>query len=350
MTIAKSVLSRQRNQPMPDRFRITKGWALRFAQEKILIAALLHRAGLPPTLFEQDRIYVTTAELFSLWRSVAEMCPDPSFGLRLGTELRFERSHPVAIAGVCSRSFGDALQRLARYKQLTCPEELRVLRKESDTSVEFCFLEAKETEPEIMIDVGLSWILNVARRGSDGTIIPLRLDLTRPAKHRELLGNHFGCGVRFKTKRNALVFRSSDLDRPFVTHNEELLTMIGAHLDAELNSRNARIDPAKLVERTLRCSLAGKRPTLQDVAKELGLSTRTLQRRLSESNVTFQELLENVRRDLAHHYLKHSGVEFNEVAYLLGYEDSNSFYRAFQDWEGLSPTEWRRGNATPRSS
>ncbi|MEN9603163.1 MAG: hypothetical protein RIS56_2769 [Verrucomicrobiota bacterium] len=157
---------------MPDRFRITQGWALRFAQEKIPVAALLRRAGLPATLFEQDKIYVTTAEIFALWRAVAEMSPDPGLGLTLGSELRFERSHPVAIAGVCSRSFGDALQRLARYKQLTCPEEIRVQRKEQETSVEFFFLEAKETEPDIMVDVGLSWIVNVARRGSEGEITP----------------------------------------------------------------------------------------------------------------------------------------------------------------------------------
>ena len=55
-------------------------------------------------------------------------------------------------------------------------------------------------------------------------ITPLRLELTRPVKHRALLERHFGCRVRFKADRNALVFRSSDLDRPFVTHNEELVT------------------------------------------------------------------------------------------------------------------------------
>jgi len=329
---------------MLDRFRITKGWALRFAQEKIPLPALLRRAGFPATLFEQERIYVTTAEIFALWRAVAEMCPDPGFGLRLGSELRFERSHPVAMAGVCSRSFGDALQRLARYKQLTCPEEIRVQRKQQETSVEFFFLEAKETEPDIMVDVGLSWILNVARRGSDGEIKPLRLDLMRPTNHRELLEAHFGCRVRFKADRNALLFHSDDLDRPFVTHNEKLVTLIAAQLDSELGSRNTRKDAVELVKQTLRRSLAGKRPTVQEVAEELGLSVRTLQRRLSESKVSFQGVLEDVRKELAHLYLRQASVEFNEVAFLLGYEDANSFFRAFQDWEGLTPTEWRREN------
>src|SRR4029453_18700978 len=126
----------------------------------------------------------------------------------LGTELRFERSHPVSIAGVCSRTFGDALQRLARYKQLTCPEEIRVHRKARETSVEFFFVEAKEAQPDIMVDLGLSWILGVGRRGTDGEITPLRLELSRPVKHRALLESHFGYRVRSTRAPNPSAFRT----------------------------------------------------------------------------------------------------------------------------------------------
>ena len=325
---------------MTDRFRITKGWAQRFAAEKISVPALLRRAGLPAHLFEQEKIYVSTAEVFAIWRTVAEMSSDPAFGLKLGTELKFERSHPVSIAGVCSRTFGDALQRLARYKKLTCPEEIRVHRKAQETNVEFYFSEAREPQPEIMVDLGLSWILCVARRGSEGEIMPLRLDLTRPVKHRALLERHFGCRVRFNTDRDALVFRTSDLDRPFVTQNEELLKIIGTHLDSELNAGNAGVNVVQQVKDTLKSSLAGKRPTLQDVAQELGLGARTLQRRLTDAGFTFQQLLEDTRRELAGHYLKRA-MELAEVAFLLGFEDTNSFFRAFQAWEGVSPGEWR---------
>ena len=329
---------------MPDRFRITKAWAQRFTAEKISVPMLLRRAGLPANLFDQEKIYVTTAQVFAIWRTVAEMSPDPGFGLKLGTELRFERSHPVSIAGVCSRTFGDALQRLARYKQLTCPEEIRVRRKAQETSVEFFFIEAREAQPDIMVDLGLSWIWCVGRRGSDGEITPLRLELTRPVTHRALLESHFGCRVRFKADRNALVFRSSDLDRPFVTHNEELVQIIGTQLDAELKTGNASVNVGQQVKDTLKRSLAGKRPTLQDVAQELGLSTRTLQRRLTEAGFTFQQLVEETRRELARHFLKQRAVELPEVAFLLGFEDANSFFRAFQSWEKSSPTEWRERN------
>jgi AraC-like DNA-binding protein len=95
------------------------------------------------------------------------------------------------------------------------------------------------------------------------------------------------------------------------------------------------------VKDVLRRSLAGKRPTLQDIAQQLGLGARTLQRRLTDAGITFQQLVEETRRELARHYLKQRAVELNETAFLLGFEDANSFFRAFQSWEGTSPTEWR---------
>src|SRR6478735_7145171 len=325
---------------MSDRLRISSLWGKRFAEQKIAVPALLRRAGLPAALFEQEKVYVTTAELFSLWRSVAEMSSDPGIGLKLGAETRLARTHPAGIAVLCSRTFGDALQRLGRYKQLTCPEEIRIHRTDQEAAVEFFYVEAKETQPEVLVDMLLSWILSVGQQGTDGQLTPLRLELIRPIKHRTLLEKHFGCRVRFKAERNALVFRDSDLERPFVTHNEELLNIIGTQLDSELKARNTNNSVSEQVKQTLRQLLAGRRPTLQDVAHELGLSARTLQRRLTDSGITFQQVVEETRRELARHYLKQRAVELNEAAFLLGFADANSFFRAFQLWEGTSPGEW----------
>ena len=91
--------------------------------------------------------------------------------------------------------------------------------------------------------------------------------------------------------------------------------------------------------------LAGRRPDLRDVARELGVSTRTLQRRLGDAGVTFQQLLEDARRELARHYLLHSSLDLIETAYLLGYEDANSFFRAFQQWEAILARALARGTS-----
>ena len=324
-----------------DRFKVSSLLAARLGEHQISVPAVVRRAGLPTGFFHQEKIYVTTAELFALWRAIGETSADPAIGLKLGAEPRFERYQPTAIAAVCSRSFRDALQRTARYKQLTCPEEIRVRTSGDEAEVEFFYLQAEGIQPDVLVDLCLSWILSIGRRGTDGQITPLRLELTRAVQNRELLESHFGCRVRFKTSRNALVFRNGDLDRPFVTQNEELLRAIGAQLEAELRERNTSPEVREQVKQTLKRSLAGKRPTLQQVARELCMSARTLQRRLTDTELTFQQLVEDTRRELAHHYLKHSTVELNETAFLLGYKDANSFFRAFHTWEGTSPGEWR---------
>src|SRR5436190_17203062 len=237
---------------MSDRLRISPMWRKRFAEQRIAVPGLLRRAGLPVALFEQEKVYVTTAELFALWRSVGEMSADPGIGLKLGAETRLARTHPAGIAVICSRTFGDALERLGRYKKLTCPEEIRVQRKDQETSVEFSYVEASQPQPDPLVDMVLSWILSVGRLGTDGQISPLRVELCRSVRNRALLEGHFGCRVRFKADRNALVFRSSDLDRPFVTHNEELLSVIAAQLDAELKARTTSNSVGEQVKQTLR--------------------------------------------------------------------------------------------------
>ena len=95
------------------------------------------------------------------------------------------------------------------------------------------------------------------------------------------------------------------------------------------------------VKGILKMFLAGQKPRLEDVALEMRVSSRTLQRRLLEEGITFHSLVEEARREMAQHYLRQPSLELNETAYLLGYEDPNSFIRAFHRWEGTSPGEWR---------
>jgi AraC-like DNA-binding protein len=86
---------------------------------------------------------------------------------------------------------------------------------------------------------------------------------------------------------------------------------------------------------------AGRRPNTEDIADVLHISSRTLQRRLQDEGSSFQSVLEGARRQLARHYLNNPVLDLNETAYLLGYEDSNYFLRAFRTGEGVPPVRWR---------
>jgi AraC-like DNA-binding protein len=326
---------------MPGRFRVSSAVSRRLEELGVAPAAVLRLAGLPSGLFQQPKVRVDTEEFFALYRGIAGASADPAIGLKLGTEDRVERYDPVAMAALYARSLRDALQRLARYKQLTCPEEIRLDEHGGECSVQFAWLQAREEEPPLLVDVCFAWIAAIARRGSDGRVRPRRVELQRPAAHREVYESHFGCAVRFDAARNALVFAAADLERPFLTHNPDLLAMVAPQLEAELAEALARTAIGERVKAVLKRLLAGQRPGIEDVARELGLGARTLQRRLTDEGITFQRLRQEARRELARHYLLHSSLELNQTAYLLGYEDAHSFFRAFHQWEGSSPGHWR---------
>jgi AraC-like DNA-binding protein len=292
-------------------------------------------------LFHQDKILVSTEEFFALYRGISEASNDPAFGLKLGTEDRVERYDPIKLAALSARSFRDALQRMARYKQLTCPEQIRVVERGNECVVQFVWLLAYEKEPPLLVDVCFAWIVAIAQRGLGRPLSPKRVEFQRSPTHREMYGTHFRCPVKFKASHNALVFSKADMELPFVTHNAELLAIVAPQLEAELAEQLGHKTFSEQGKAILKRLLAGQRPGIQDLARELHLSTRTLQRRLTEQGLTFQRLLEEARRELAHHYLLHSSLELNETAYLLGYEDANSFFRAFHHWEGTSPGQWR---------
>lgn len=134
--------------------------------------AVLRQAGLPVGLFDQSRILLTTEEMFGLYRAIHEVSGDPAIGLKLGSEERVERYSPTAIAALYSRSFRDALERIARYKRLTCPEEIRIVERGKECAVEFAWLLAEQAEPPTLTDSCFAWILTIGRRGSGAASIP----------------------------------------------------------------------------------------------------------------------------------------------------------------------------------
>jgi AraC-like DNA-binding protein len=334
-------------------FRISTLQLRRLDELGVSSRAVLRAADVTGPVDGSDRLLFTTEQLFALWTAVRASSPAPGLGLEIGTEQRVERYDPVAMAGLYARSFGDAIERLARYKRLTCPEEITVTRGASCAADEVCvhfgFPLARDVEPPLFVDVCFAWVMTIARRGIGEPFSPRSVELLQEA-HAADPGMHeryFGCPVRYGASRNALIFGAADLDRPFVTHNPELLRLLTPHLDAELTHYVDARTTSDQVKGALKRVLAGRRPAMTDVAKELGLSTRTLQRRLNDEGVSFQQLLLDARRELARHYLMQPSLELNEAAYLLGYGDPNSFFRAFHEWEGTSPGVWRAQNLQP---
>jgi AraC-like DNA-binding protein len=335
---------------MNKHFRFSGNNFKKMEELGVSASAVLRRAGLPQSFVGESRVLLKTGQLFALWHAIGEVSTNPAIGLLLGTEAKTERFSPMGLAALSTETFGAAVKQMARYKQLTCPEEIRQESDDEEWAILFRWLLAEEVEPPVLIECAFAWVLSIARHGTGTRISPLRVELVQPRSHAKVIERHFGCPVDCGAERTAIVFRASDAQLPFVTRNAELLGMLAPQFEEELRRQNSDQDFLERVRVAVQQSLTGRRPTIEDVADELHVSSRTLQRRLQDSGSSFQRVLEEARHHLARHYLNNSVLELNEAAYLLGYEDSNSFVRAFRTWEGVPPARWREARRARAAS
>lgn len=324
-----------------DRFRLSLSIPQKLQELGVSLPAVLRQAGLPIHLLDQERVWLDTRELFAFHSAIDRVSERPAIGLLVGSEERLERYSPIAIAALYSRTFHEAMQRISRYKRLTGPQEIRLLEKAQEIEVEFAWLLADCQEPDHLVDMCMSWLVTIGRRGIGHRIHPIRLELKRSAQQREPYDEFYGCPVQFDGAANKVTFSLEDVRKPFLTYNLDLLELIAPQLEADLKELKASGTLDSQVKAIVKRFLAGQKPRLEEVAFEMRLSSRTLQRRLLAEGRNFHGLVEEARQEMARHYLLESSLELSETAYLLGFDDPNSFIRAFHRWEGVSPGEWR---------
>jgi AraC-like DNA-binding protein len=305
------------------------------------MSAVLKHAGLRDDLFAQTRPTVTTAQFFQLWRSVEVLHGDPTLGLRLGDGTRTEVYDVVSLAALHSATLGEALQKLARYKRLTCPEDISIELSRDEAAVSMRWMLAEGHAPHFLIDAVFASQFALAERGTGRSIRLRRLELTRRPVAADVLAAHFRCELRFNAAQDRMVYDRADLELPFLTHDQDHLAALLPTLESSLQELTATTSLRDKVWNVLSRGMRGGHLRIAQVADALHLSPRTLQRKLGEAGTSYQQVLDQVRRHLARQLLDATDLDTGEIAFLLGFEELNSFNRAFRQWEGETPTRWR---------
>jgi AraC-like DNA-binding protein len=328
---------------MPDQIALPASLLERFARVGVDVDALLRRAGIPRSRFAEANPQGTTAEYFALWRAAGETGRSADIGLQAGSNTLAHHQSVATLAALHSPTLGEGLQKLARYKRLVCPEEVTIKVHRGEARLRFDWVLADTQPPPMLIDCIFASIVDLAKRGTGAPLKPRRIELTRPPTptHEATLRNHFGCPIKFDAAADLLVFDEAALALPLVTHNAQLLALIVPGLESALEQTGSVRTLADDVRAALSQAISGERPAVEKVAKSLGMSPRTLQRRLGQLGTTYQKLLDEVRRRSARRLLANTELGAAEVAFLLGFEELNSFTRAFHAWEGTTPLRWR---------
>ena len=327
-------------------FAMHPGWRLLLKDVGIHAGNVLRRAGLPEDLLSRPSASLPTADYFRFWRALDEEADDPALGIRIGGAISAEAFDAPIFAALCSPDLNTALRRLARYKPLIAPIALHVHEDTTVTRLEIEALDRSAEPPESFVATELVFFVQLARLATRQQVEPVAVTTPKPPRPEAIYAEYFGCLVEVGAE-HAVVFSAEDARRPFLTANEGMWQFF----EPELRKRLSELDEKATLSARVRGALLEMLPSgtssLPAVARRLAVSSRTLQRRLHAEGVSFQQVLEATREELARHYLNSSSMSGAEIAFLLGYEDPNSFFRAFHAWTGSTP-EQIRGSPTVR--
>ncbi|MFE4712672.1 AraC family transcriptional regulator ligand-binding domain-containing protein [Paenibacillus sp. NPDC056722] len=323
-----------------DRIKLPQGFWTGLRQLGIAAQDVARKAGLPLTIITE--LVVTTTQYFAIWQAYSDLIGDTAKGIiELATVYETAKYPPSVLATYHARDYRDALSRMTRYKQLCPPESLRITEEGEHCVIELEWLYTEQSGPPLLIGITLANLLELGRRGTGQSLTAQLVEFTQAMGDVQALEAYFGCPVRIGAKSNRLTLHRKDLDLPFLSYNEELLEILTPVLNESLGKHQSIRSVTEKVKWIMKRSLTGGQPDIHSVAKELNMSDRTLQRRLTDENTSFKLLLTQAKHEQALEYLADPALDIKEVAFLIGYEDQNSFYRAFRIWEDDTPSNWR---------
>lgn len=311
---------------------------------------LLRTAGIDPAHLANPDDLVPSRRALALWRAAVELTGDRDLGLHLG-----ERANPSALGLLApvllnAPTLGAAIEKLRLYARLVIDAiELRVVVDDGWCELEFTVIDAEHNymreEPRQPMECTVAAFVTLASRlvGRPLTLEHAAFRHASPAstsEHERILRSP----VSFGAPRDRVRFRAEALDWPVLFSDDAVLVrheqQVCEALRVSSDDRSMTSKTRKVVAALLR----GSAPTLDEVARRVGMSERSLQRALKEEGTSFSSVLDDVRKELALWHLRSNETSVAQVALLLGFSESSAFHRSFKRWTGGTP----RAHRAPR--
>lgn len=319
-----------------------KGIAETLKAERLDVAALLGEAGLDAAALSDPDSRFPTEGVSLLWQLAVTRSGNPTIGLLNSNVVKPASFDVVAYAMMSSPNLLGILERVVRYVGiLSDAASLAVTEDDEGYRMILELFGGGQPVPRQRFEFDLMTFLSFCRWVTNRDLRPLALELRfPPPADLQPYQDAFKCPLRFNASANALLFARADVISPLPTAHP-LLAEVHERLASE---HLQRLDHAQTSSRTrtaiVRRLPAGE-PRRTEIASALELSERTLQRRLEAEGTSFQRLLDDTRRELAQQYLGQGDLSVADVAYLLGFGNQSSFFRASKRWFGTSPRHYR---------
>lgn len=335
--------------------RITSLFARKVAaqvEDYIDPAVLLATVGLTREGAVDPAFMIRDADYYLLFERAAAADPDPtSLPLRVGASMRADDYGPFGFAWKSAPTLRGSFDRAQRYALVLTSVSAYEVEETFDGA--FMHLHRggeRRLGMRLSNEATMASIAAISREVASEPFRPDAVHLKHPGpSDTSAHESYFGCPVHFRSDRDALRVSRRTLQTPNRVGDASIARFFDTLLDAQVDSLDTEVPLERRVLDRLSTALSGGVPALHEIARELAMSGRTLQRRLAETGHTFQSLVDDARRRLALRLLRQEAdASLTEVAFMTGFSDQSAFTRAFKRWTGTTPGAFRgQGGAEP---
>lgn len=317
-------------------YLLDEGLKVLFASVGVDHAEILRRAGLPDDTLNRPNQRISSQEYWAFARALQDIVPSPLFPLQLVESITPDTFSPPVFAALCSPDLKTAISRLARFKPLLAPVRMEVETAGSAVRVDYHWLDSPMGSPSYHSGAEALFLVKLARMGTRQLVEAVDVTLSQFPVARAEFEAFLGCPIRLGSHLS-VTFREEDARLPFLSHSGAMWEVFEPSLRQRLAELDGSASCTSRIRAVLLEALPSGQVSIAFVAGRMALHPRTLQRQIKAEGTTFKALVRETRESLANHYLKNTRFEFGEIAYLLGFDEPSSFFRAYQAWTGTTP-------------
>jgi AraC-like DNA-binding protein len=312
------------------------------SKEGLEVEPLLKKAGLTSRHVENSTFPLGVKNQIEFLNLLAAAAGDELLGFHLAQTFDLREIGMLYYVMASSNTLGDALQRAARYSRIVNEGIHLKYRENKRLTIAFEYVGVARHQDRHQIEFFMVSLARLVRQLSGRNVSPDRLSVTH---HREgfhaLFRKFFACEVLFGSSADEIEFALTIRQMPLASADSFLHALLIAQCE---KTHAHRLRPAALrvsIENEIVPLLPHGKAQAPTIARKLGISQRTLARRLAAEGLSFTSILDALKFDLAKHYLEEAGLPITTIAWLLGYQEVSAFTHAFKRWTGMTPKQAR---------
>jgi AraC-like DNA-binding protein len=307
------------------------------------VAPLMMKAGVTSQQIEDDRVWLSVESQIRFVELIADALQDDLLGFHLARDFELREIGLLYYVLNSSEQLGDALRRAARYSAIINEGIALRLREGKEVAATFHYIGVERLSDRHQIEAWVTSLVRVCRQVTDRRLLP---SCVRFVHHRKggcpELDSFMGCAVEFGADGDEVTFSGTAQQMPVVSADPYLNELLIKYCEEARAHRDAGRGTFRVsLENAIAPLLPHGKARADEIARRLGMSQRTVARRLASEGLTFAGVLNELREDLARRYLQDDDLTISEIAWLLGYREVSAFTHAFKRWTGQTPRQAR---------